>query len=88
MYKQKLRRAHLKKKKKKKKLLYFCIYIYPISIPVLLALDFFQVVIYMEQDKRVMVLVNTVVYMRGSDRERRAQTDRSATGAGEEEPGV
>lgn len=35
-----------------------------------------------------MVLVNTVVcvYMRGSDRERdrRAQTDRLATGAGEE----
>lgn len=47
----------------------------------------------MAQDKRVMVLVNTVVcvYMRGSDRERRdrrAQTDRSATGAGEEKERV
>lgn len=80
VYKLKLRQAHTHKKKKKSLYIFVYTYTLPITIPVLLALDFFfsQVVIYTEQDKRVMASVNTVVcvYMRRSDR----QMNGSATG--------
>lgn len=62
LYKQKLQQAQLKKKKKKRKQVFFCMYIHTrFNIPRSFSPQFYKVVIYMDHDKKVMVLVNTVV---------------------------
>lgn len=64
LYKRKLQQAQYKKKKKEKKLkkIVFCMYIHTrFNIPRSFSPQFYKVVIYMDQDKKVMVLVNTVV---------------------------
>lgn len=60
LYKQKLQQAQLKKEKKKQ--VFFCMYIHTrFNIPRSFSPQFYKVVIYMDHDKKVMVLVNTVV---------------------------
>lgn len=60
LYKQKLQQAQLKKEKKKTS--FFCMYIHTrFNIPRSFSPQFYKVVIYMDHDKKVMVLVNTVV---------------------------